>query len=95
MNYVVSVGELQQPLGFGSVIYNDNSIRIESDFNTVMTYKNKTGAFFCLGNVRSKDKNSSVEACLENVDIDSFQSVINKLQGRFVLFFIVFLWGYL
>jgi hypothetical protein len=69
-------------------LYNFNNTQIESDFVQTSVHKNSKGMVFCLGMVKSKDKAITINSLFEKINKQSFQPTIDKLEGRFLLFFI-------
>jgi len=88
MNFRVMIGKNPGTTAFGEILYNFNNILIESDFVQTSTYKSSKGVVFCLGLVKSKDKTIAINSLFEKINKQSFQSSIDKLEGRFLLFFI-------
>ena len=88
MNFRIVVGESVNLNPLGNVVYDNNSIKIESDFKRIKTHKNAKGLVVCLGLVGSKDESISLDKYFEKIDSKSLLDVAWQLEGRFNLFFI-------
>lgn len=88
MNYRAVIGDSLNINSFSKTVYNNNGIKIESDFKNITTHKNTEGLIICIGVIVPKEKNQSLDKYLEKIDADSLLDIVEQLEGRFVLFFV-------
>ena len=88
MNFRIIVGEHEKINSLGETIFNNNGIKIESDFKNIITHENPKGLIFCLGIVTPKNKSKLLDEYLEKIEADSLLDIAQCLAGRFVLFFV-------
>jgi hypothetical protein len=85
MNFRILAGFIERKSLFGKIEYDANNIQIESDFQEIIVHENSVGTVFCIGSVKCKDKSKEIKVYLDLINEQSFQSVVGKLEGSFVL----------
>ena len=88
MNFRVCTNHAMNPTPLGKVVHCADGIQIESDYQKIIIHENLTGTLFCLGSVSSRDNSELVSTHFDKVDNLSFQHIISKLEGRFILIFV-------
>lgn len=88
MNFRISIGDTGSFSSFGKVLHETKDIHIESDFHEMVTFKISIGSIICLGSLTTKDKSQDIKSCLVKINEKSFHSVVNELEGRFLLFLV-------
>ena len=89
MNFRISVDNEINENSCGELIYKEDGIQIESEFQQAIVRKNSSGTVICLGKVKVKNKLKSIDIYFNEINKNSFQSVNQDLEGRFILVLIV------
>jgi len=89
LNFRISVDNEINENSCGELIYKEDGIQIESEFQQAIVRKNSSGTVICLGKVKVKNKLKSIDIYFNEINKNSFQSVNQDLEGRFILVLIV------
>ena len=88
MDFRLIMGDDILAPSFGSVIYDQENIHLETNFTLISQNMNHNGLFVCLGLANNRDKSKPLDEYLDQIDGKSLPIIASQLEGRFVLLFI-------